>query len=319
MTTEAFDPTSGWAMTYDVSLAEKSSDLGITRNVRLANGSSLTWADASVALSTAEPDLRPNVTDVGRSIARIGLSRRFSNAQVMEQPVMEAEVMLLGAVRASDAAPALFAADFGQAVVTYTLPTNLTIYAGEDVTLSLAPLEFDAEVYLAAAPRFDETAYLMADATNVTMEPLLPGPATFRRGDTLVARGNFPAVAAGEDMTLGFGKDANVVLELAFLDAQTGDQGFIRSSNTRQDNVRVTATNLGDAVKEVRLRYAVPTSQQEDLEIDIAMSPQPSQRDVDDLLGVHQWDLSLAPGSETEIALLFDFSWPEDQNLDWRP
>ena len=319
LTTEAFDPTSGWAMAYDVSLREDSFDLSITRNVRLSNNSPLTWTDARVQLSTAEPDLRPGVTEVRRSIARIGQPRRFSSAQALEESMMEAEVVVMEAARASDAAPMLFDVDFGQAVVTYTLPQDLTIYAGRDMTLALAPLAFDVDIYLAAAPRFDDTAYLMADATNVTGEPLLPGPATLRRGDAIVARGTFPAVAAGEDMTLGFGKDSEVALEFALLDAQTGDQGFIRSSNTRQDNIRLTATNLGAEEKAIRLRYAVPTSQQEDLEIDIAMSPQPTRRDIDDMLGVHEWELTLASGSDTDIALLFDFSWPEDQSLNWRP
>jgi hypothetical protein len=40
---------------------------------------------------------------------------------------------------------------------------------------------------------------------------------------------------------------------------------------------------------------------------------------VDDLRGVHAWDLDLAPGTEERIEMAVDLAWPEDMVLDWRP
>ena len=79
-------------------------------------------------------------------------------------PVMES------AVRFNDSV----ATSFDGPGVTYTVARPLDLASGVDATrVNLDQLSFYARRYAHAAPAFDTTAYLMAEFTNTTQEPLL--------------------------------------------------------------------------------------------------------------------------------------------------
>ncbi|MEM6896534.1 MAG: DUF4139 domain-containing protein, partial [Pseudomonadota bacterium] len=309
------DFSANWQVEYDVRLADGGLTLG--RSVAVERGLGLPWIEAMLTLSTAQPQGQTRARDVNRSIARI-VDPEAPNliiGRAIGTAGMEADTV--PGVMA--AAPRMVEASFDGPVVEYRLPDPVTLLTGGRQLLALDTLELAAEEYLAAAPRFDDTAFLMVDATNESGETILPGLARLFREDTLVREEPLPLIAAGDMVTLGFGPELSVGLDVEFLDQQEGDRGIIRGQNTREDEIRLTATNLGEAAQDVRLRYAVPTSQQEDLVIAVDMSPAPTTQDADDLLGVMEWELTLSPGETTEIALAFDLRWPEGQVLNWRP
>jgi len=312
LTSDFFQNEAQWSLSYGVDLVEGEDRVDVTRRLTLEQFGPLSWVGTEVTLSTATPTLEVSVADVGRSIAQLGPqfeARALSRADgVVAEPVFEV---------ASEAPFVL--ADTDGPVVSYRLGEAFTLYRSAAAEVSLAPVSLDADVYLAAAPRFDETAFVMADLANTFAEPFLPGEAMFRRDGLLVGLAEMPAIPAGGAATLGFGPEVDVALSYQAIDVQSGDRGLIRSSNTREDDIVLTAKNLGEQRREVRLRYAVPTSQQEDLSIDVDMTPRPTRLDVDNKLGVHEWDLALPPGAEEVIALRFRMEWPEGQELFWRP
>ncbi|MEL6550938.1 MAG: DUF4139 domain-containing protein [Pseudomonadota bacterium] len=310
VTREFTDVGAGWSVSYDAAL-----DTGVRleRVVDIRHGAGVPWIDAEVTLSTAMPSGQMEARTVTRDVARIG---DRAPAPVMRSTALDtagAPEMLM------EAAPAFAVAETDGPVVSYRLPAPVTVLLEGQVSVALAPLELDADRYLAATPRFDGTAFHMADIRNLSGEPILPGPVRLSRDGAFVGQGFLPAIAAGAEATLGFGPEPDIALSVRFIDQQEGDRGIIRGRAVRQDEIRLSAENLGDAAREVRLRYAVPTSQQEDLEIDVDLSPSPSEVDVEDQRGVMEWQLALAPGETAEIALSFDLSWPEGQALFWAP
>ncbi len=302
----------GWHMSYDARLSGEA--ITLERNVSLFQGGTLPWVGASITLSTAQPSGQTEPSNVDRSIPRI-FELQKDRMRSSPAPVMEAAV-------AADAAlgAAFVTADLDGPVVSYALLEPVSVLPGANgARVSLPALTLPADSYIAASPRYDSTAFHVSEAENQSGEPILPGPARFYRDGALVGEGFMPPLPAGDSATLGFGPDVSVALEIEFLDQQEGDRGLIRGQNTREDNIRLTARNLGDAPKEIRLRHAIPTSQQEDLDIRVEMVPEPDLRDAEDLLGVMEWRLTLAPGASEMIALGFDMRWPEDQMLEWWP
>ncbi|MEM1375485.1 MAG: mucoidy inhibitor MuiA family protein [Pseudomonadota bacterium] len=313
---EFADFRAGWDVQYAAYLGESS--VTFERSVALRKGGGLPWIDAAVTLSSAQPDGQTDATPVSRRVATIfdpeeKLSR---NGIRLESEAAEAPVVAM----AQDAGRATAIADFDGPVVRYSFPGPVTVLGGGDLQLiALSPLEAETDRYLAAAPRFDEHAYIMADFTNESGEVMLPGALRLYRADVLVGEGFLPLIAQGQEATLGFGPELTVALETVFVDVQTGDRGIIRGQSTREDRVILSAENTGPEAQKVVLRYAVPTSQQEDLEVRVGMDPPPSAEDVDDQIGVMEWMLTLAPGAREEITLDFGLRWPEGQLLNWRP
>lgn len=310
------DVSAGWDVQYEARLGEAS--LVLSRSVGLRKGMGLPWVEAAVTLSSAQPSGQNAATPISRSIPRIfdpDVMVRTERSLAAPAPMMQADVMEMAAVGG-----ALAKADFEGPFVRYTLPSPVTVLGGGARQLfALSALEFEVDRYLAAAPRFDDYAYVMAEFTNRSGEVLLPGALTIFREDVLVGDGFLPLIAQGQEHELGFGPELTVALDVQFLDQQSGDRGIIRGQSTREDAIRLSAENTGAEAQEVYLRYAVPTSQQEDLEVRVEMAPQPVVRDADDQLGVMEWILALEPGELQEIELSFDMRWPDGQVLDFRP
>ena len=69
----------------------------------------------------------------------------------------------------------------------------------------------------------------------------------------------------------------------------------------------------------MRLLYATPFAEQEDIEVDVAFSRAPDETDVDDLRGVAAWNLDLDPGETARIEMAVELTWPDEMVLNWRP
>ncbi|MEM6275826.1 MAG: DUF4139 domain-containing protein [Pseudomonadota bacterium] len=314
---EYVDFGAGWAVQYAARLRESS--VTFERSVGLRKGAGLPWVEAEVTLSSAQPDGQTDVSPVSRSIASIfdPAATMPRNGSSRDAPIIEPamETAVPQDTRAGMAVP-----DFEGPVVRYSFPDPITVLGGGAAQLfALAPLETDVDRYLAASPRFDEHAFIMAEFTNRSGEVVLPGSLRLYREDVLVGESFLPLIAQGQEATLGFGPELTVALDVAFVDVQTGDRGIIRGQSTREDRLVLSVGNTGDEAKEIYLRYAVPTSQQEDLEVRVTMDPPPNIEDVEDQIGVMEWIVFLEAGERRDITLDFELIWPDGQLLNWQP
>ncbi len=65
--------------------------------------------------------------------------------------------------------------------------------------------------------------------------------------------------------------------------------------------------------------YALPFSEQEELEVEIDAQPAPDETDYEGLRGVSVWDVSLAPGETREVRVDVSLDWPDGMDLRWFP
>ena len=159
----------------------------------------------------------------------------------------------------------------------------------------------------------------MAEFTNETGEPILPGEASLMRDGTFVGRMGIPMIPAGGDEELAFGPIESIRLDTILLRNAEGDAGLINRSSTREQQITFTVENLSDETQEVRALFPLTFSEKDDLEVDIVALPAPDDIDVDDRRGVSAWDLTLTPGQTQEVQITVTLDWPEGQVLSWNP
>ena len=98
-----------------------------------------------------------------------------------------------------------------------------------------------------------------------------------------------------------------------------GDEGFFNRSNVQRQVVEFGVSNVSDQPEDVRILYAVPYSEQDDLELDLTLSIPPSEENLDGRRGIHAWDLTVDPGETRTIRMEAEMSWPEGYDLYWSP
>lgn len=306
-----------WNVDYDFHLTYGDDpELMVERKVVVEQHTEQAWSNIDLVLSTANPFSQSAPSDAGRNLARIYETRpvaKFSsNSRMAGAPEMMMDEMVMVE------APSITAtAMFDGLSLNYVYPRKVTLGRNETVQLVLDSFALPVETSLLAIPRRDETAFVMAAVTNDTGEPLLPGTASYYRDGSFIGRGGFELIPAGGKADLPFGGMEGVRLAYTALRQETGDSGLITTSNTREDQVEFSVENLTGKPQQVRVLYALPYSQQEDLEISTRIRPNPTEANVDDVRGVAAWDMKLAPNASQKVQLTTTLSWPKGLELSW--
>ncbi|MDG3041358.1 DUF4139 domain-containing protein [Roseicyclus marinus] len=306
----------GWEPSYEFRLDSATGALEVARYVTLYTDGDAHWQDVDVTVSTAEPNRQRSPSEVYPTPARI----------MEPAPPIAMETSRIGgfALEMADAAPVIAAEPVATVAVeglslSYVLRDPVSIGPAGAAVLPLDTLTLATETEARAVPRVDDTAFLVASGRNDTREPILPGHAAFFRDGALVGEDMTTMIPAGAEMELAFGPLDH--LRLVWIDRTLaeGDRGVFTTSNTQDRAIAFGVENTSGSAEEVRLIYATPFAEQEDLDIDVTLAPAPDARDIDDRRGIHAWNLTVAPGETQLIEMGVTLEWPEGQVLTWWP
>ncbi|QBY01874.1 mucoidy inhibitor MuiA family protein [Rhodophyticola sp. CCM32] len=319
LTTHYLTDAAAWRPSYRLDLASETGALDITRSIVLEVDQTMIWRDVAVDFSTTDPIRRRSPRSVGPDPARLHEPLRPAPS------LRDSAEMSIGAgiaaepvVIVEEAAAPIEMISNGLAL-TYVYPTPVSIGEQSMITLPFDTLSFEADLTNLAIPRRDMTAFLMAEFENTSDEPILPGWARFYRDGAPLGEGELTLLPSGAETEMAFGPLDHLRLTWQDLSLDEGDRGIFVQSNTQDRQVSFTVENSSASAEEVRVLYATPFAEQEDLEVDVTLSPQPDERDIDDLRGVVAWDVTIAPGETQEFGMGVSFDWPEGQVLNWQP
>lgn len=305
-----------WQPVYDVYLDDTATPrLTFQRGAMVRQASGENWNDITLKLSSLLP-IAQTAPSQAVPIRRLLADKAPPQLQKSDaislsgfaEPMLEAPIVFEEFASISTDGPG----------VTYQAPGTVSVATGVDAArIALGALEFDARRFARAVPRRDTTAFLMAEFTNTTAEPLLPSDTMLLFvDDTLV--GHYPyfeGIAAGAEGTLPFGPIEDLRLTRTVLNENNGGRGFISKSNIQSEAARLEVKNIGATPWQVELLAAVPYTVDEDLQITWTAAPQPDVQNVDDQRGVMQWNLDVAAGGTATITLEHELRWPEDKLL----
>ncbi|MEJ8562798.1 DUF4139 domain-containing protein [Yoonia sp. GPGPB17] len=314
----AVEGFANWSPVYDMRLTTgDAAALDIDRAVVISQQTGQDWNDVQLILSTARPGEQIAPSGVWAPLRRIISEdelERERGAVMMSDSMqtMSRSVVSGFAEEVMEAPMAVTAqADFSGATVTYVYPGRVDIRNGvEDLRLPLDTLNFETDVWAEAVPSRDQIAYRMAEFTNDTGEVMLPGQALIFADGTMIGFSQLPLLAAGADTEMGFGPLDGLRLTRAIPNKTEGDVGVFTSSNQLTEQAVMTVENLTGQDWAVKLRDAIPYSEQEDLEVAFTANPAVTRRDPEGLRGILEWDLDVAAGDKQEVTLDYTLTWP---------
>jgi uncharacterized protein (TIGR02231 family) len=306
-----------WRPFYDLNLTRDGGDtLAFNRSVLVTQYTGEDWSGVDLTLSSSRPaeqaapsTLWPELRYIEPEIDEDDRLRKSATDAVMMEA--EPEVMVQAAPAPITAGVALE----GDTVV-YIYPDPVTVASGvEDLRLPLDSLDFTPVVKAVAVPRIDRTAFVMASFTNASAEPLLPGEALLFREGVLVGTTYLDVIAPGVETDIAFGAIETLRIKREMPVRAGGETGVFSTSNQVTESAVITVENTGDQSWSVRLLDQVPYTEQDDLEIDVTASPEPTETDVDGQRGILAWEFDLAAGTKETITLEHALSWPEGMEL----
>lgn len=315
LTVTHYVPEAGWRPFYDIHLTRAEEKVTIDRSVLVTQYTGEDWAGVDLTLSSSRPSeqsapsmLWPELRVIEKEAPPEAYetdTRKIAGAA----PAMEADIA------AAPAPITATAATEGETVV-YTYPRRVDVASGvEDLRLALDQVEAGAEVKAVAVPRRDQTAFIVAEVTNTSGEPLLPGEALLYREGVLAGSTWLPMTPAGAETEIAFGALDSIRLTRDMPLRDSGQKGVFTTSNELTETAVLRIENLGTETWPLRVIDQVPYSEQQDLVVKTTASPAPSETDPDGQRGLMVWEFDLAGGEEREISLSYTLTWPEGMAL----
>lgn len=311
-----------WAPIYDIALDRKAGQVVLDRSLLVSQFTGEDWTGVALTLSTAQPSNSPDPTDLWPQLHRIidpvELAKQATRERAVSAPAPQAD---LGAMAEAMMEPAIMASvAFQGDIVTYVYPQPVDIADGsENLRLTLDQVTLPATAQARAVPRYDTTAFMMAEFTNDSGQILLPGPATLTRDGARMGQTQLATIAPGAKAKMGFGAVQGLRLKRIMPERAEGDRGLFSKSNQIEETAVLSVENLTDEDWDVRVMEGIPYSEQEDLIITFTADPPVTEQDADDKRGVLAWDLTVPAGKTQEITLSTRESWPEGKQLNTGP
>ncbi|MGR3493400.1 MAG: mucoidy inhibitor MuiA family protein, partial [Shimia sp.] len=248
-----------WRPTYDMRLTD--GIVTIERRAVVEQFTGADWASIDLTLSTVFPTGQVAPSPTPPSIPQFGAPAPMPMPMTRS---MAADVMVV-----EEAAPMVAMGEMDGAAYVFTVPTEQFVPTGTSAEITLSTEQSAAGVTTLAVPRRDATAFVVAEVRNASGGPLLAGDARLYRDGTFMGTTFLDEIPAGAEAEVPFGPVEHLRLTHRVRDRQSGDRGLITRSNTREEVVDLTVENLSDRAEDVRILYALPISEQEDLVIDI--------------------------------------------------
>ncbi|WP_157971236.1 DUF4139 domain-containing protein [Pseudogemmobacter bohemicus] len=307
----------GWRPVYDLYLSRKDgAALTIDRSVLVSQFSGEDWSGVALTLSSSRPSEQaaPSVLwPWQRWIEKeqppaVDMARGSGTAAEMD--------MLPSPTTVAEAAPINANMTVEGDTVVYHYPRKVDVADGvEDLRLGLDQLQAEPEIIAVAVPSRDRSAFVMAEFTNTTGEPLLPGEALLYREGVLVGGTQLGLIAAGTEAEIAFGALDSIVLSRDMPQRDQGQSGVFTTSNQLNETAILRVENRGTDSWPLRVIDQIPYSEQQDLTVKTAITPAPSLTDIDGQRGIIGWEFELAAGGKEEISLGYTLSWPEGMVL----
>ena len=307
-----------WRPFYDLNLTREGGNaLTIERSVLVSQATGEDWTGVDLTLSTSRPADQAAPSTLWPEQRWIVPEQSENElAKGGNRMVAADEAMAPAPVAEAAPAPVTAAAGMEGDTVVYHYPRAVDVASGvEDLRLSLDRIEAAPTVTAVAVPRWDRTAFVVAEFVNTSAEPLLAGEALLFREGVLVGGTSLQPVAPGAEAEIAFGALETVQVSRDMPVRDSGQRGFISTSNEASEVAVLKIENLGDEAWPLRVIDQIPYSEQEDLEISVDARPAPTKTDLDGQRGILAWEFDLPAGAKQEISLGYNMRWPDGMIL----
>jgi uncharacterized protein (TIGR02231 family) len=184
--------------------------------------------------------------------------------------------------------------------------------------LSLNTVEFDPDLYALAVPfrSYGPDAFVTADFTNTSEEPLIAADIRLFLDGSLVGTERLDDIPVGGTATLGFGPVRGLQVTRSVTNKSQGETGLLSVSNQSSELVQIDLNNLSGRDWPVRLQDRVPFSEQDDLKISYTATPPATTENLNQQRGVLEWHFDLPAGQTKQVTLETQMQWPDGMELE---
>ncbi len=321
-------PGVSWRPLYDARLDTKTGELSLIQYGAVRQNSGEDWHAIRLVLSTAQPhrgasmpDLKPLWVDLYEPGRRERAEKREITRLAAPQKSLKMAADALSGAGSANLEEAEFAGSEMQTdgfVTEYAIPGQVSVVSdGTESTLMCGSFSTDNRLQIQIKPQVSNEAFVVSHATLAGEAILLPGQASLFRDGAYVGQLELPLLRPGQVQDIGFGVDDRIAVTRNVLKDLRSDPTLLSRDNQRERRVATVIMNQGTAAVDIMVLETMPVPRHDDIEVKILedQTTKGYEQDVDDVKGLLRWQIPLAAGEQTRLALGWQVSWPKDREI----
>jgi len=319
-----------WKPTYDIRVQSNSTGtVELTYHGVITNNTGEDWKDASLALSTAQPQIGGGPPPLGTLRAHYPpVMREFKKSAKRMAPlassVMKKERERRSSMDYDEEKADVLVAEVKESATStsFSIPRRATINSDgkpHKVTIEIIPLagSFSHTII----PKESQHAYLRSKATNSTKFPFLAGKANVFMDDTFVATSELKTTNPGEELTLYLGSDPTVKVEFKE-SVFTSIKGVVSKSSQAKYQHDITVKNSKGKEILCDIYDQLPKSQEDKAKVTV-LRPVIEDREREGGCTLSpknnslHWKVKVAPGKQFDVTYEYQIDYPADKLIEF--
>lgn len=301
-------PQARWRSHYNARLDSGEERVALQHQAVVRQNTGVDWTDVRLRLSTLNaragsglPPLVPWIVTPQPQPDQLDEALATSSAERLRKssPQVVAQV-----------------SDEGPRTQIFKFPGRVNIPSdGADQVLTVSESGLSVRVATRLAPAIVPRGFVYATGRYAGEVSLPAGPVTLFRDGQSVGAGQLAALQPDSELSLGFGVDDRVAVNVVREQEQEGEEGIFKGEKYQRRMNLYEITNNHPGTVDIRVLDRLPVSRQDSIKIEYHQISEPVQRRVDDKPGIIAWERSLGAGETITLKAGFEIRVPEDQEL----
>ncbi|MCR9174235.1 MAG: DUF4139 domain-containing protein [bacterium] len=321
----------GWTPMYDLRSEIADNSVNLNYKAQVYQNTGVDWDEVPLTISTnnpyqnkTKPELNPWYIDYyayrnqsqqkERTRSLAGQPGMYKKAESLGYTMEEAETTTFSNAEVVDA---VYSSDFVQVVdhvisAEFKIDLPYTIKSNNEKHMVLVKnVDIDANYRYYTVPKYDKSAYLVAELTKLDELQLVPAKANIYFDGTYMGETYLDPTSMEDTMHLSLGKDPNIIVKRTLLERESKEK-VVGTKIVKSYAYAIEVKNLKSKSIELVIQDQIPVTTNPEIEIE---ATELSKGELKERTGIIEWKINLKPKASKEIELIYEVKYDKDQNV----
>ena len=316
----------GWTPIYDLRSEPSSGKFNLNYKAQVYQNTGIDWEDTRLTISTnnpyhnkTKPTLHPWYVDF--YVYNNYKNDQYEKTEQKSQLQKKAEAYGFNrpsSMAAGTAEMEAITSDQFVEVVNHMISAEFRIdlpYSiksnNEQHMVLIKNVDLDAEYKYYSVPKYDPSAYLVAQISKLDELQLVPAKANIFFDGSYIGETYLDPTTMDDTLSLSLGKDPNIIVKRTFLKHESKDK-IVGTKMERTYAYSIEVKNLKSTNIDIVIQDQVPVTQNAEIEIEAL---ELSKGKIDTRTGIIEWEFSLKPKASKDLLLTYKLKHDKDKNV----
>lgn len=317
----------GWTPVYDLRSDIADNNVNLNYKAQVYQNTGIDWEEIPLTISTnnpyqnkTKPELHPWYVDY---YAYYNQPKPANKEERRDQPALrkkaESKGFAIGNVEETSAElmDADYAYNFVQTVdhvisAEFIIDLPYSIKSNNEKHMVLVKnVDIDAEYRYYTVPKYDKSAYLVAELTKLDELQLVPAKANIYFDGTYMGETYLDPTSMEDTMHLSLGKDPNIIVKRTLLERESKEK-VVGTKTVKTFAYSIEVKNLKSKSIELIVQDQIPVTTNPDIEIE---ATEISKGTLNKRTGIVEWKVTLKPKAKKDLQFTYEVKYDKDKNV----